>query len=106
MTRSERAKGTDDVARRPSSCWSRRNVPTLDEEWADLRHRAWNSFREAIAERGFLHPPTSRQQDALWPIVDARPADVARWIREGPPGLNMSQLVGVVIRCSLAATIS
>lgn len=29
-------------------------------------------------------PPTHDQRDLLWEIADARPTDLARWVRESP----------------------
>jgi hypothetical protein len=64
-------------------------------EWADWNHRNWQPFREAWVARGFVHPPVGSPYDnpdsrspsaraLLWPIADARPKDLARWVREAP----------------------
>ncbi len=57
----------------------------------------WDSVREALEERGLKLPPTVRQRDTLWPIVDARPTGTAMWIRSAPADAKMSDIVGIVL---------
>lgn len=68
----------------------------------------WAAFRAASEARGFRKPPTEKQRAALWPIVEARPVDVGRWVTEAPEGAKYSAIVGHVfaewasVRTSLA----
>lgn len=48
------------------------------------RERLWESVKRAWIGRGLRHPPTDRQRQILWEILDARPGDLPRWIREAP----------------------
>lgn len=65
-----------------------RGVPRLTKKqlnaWARFTAPAWSAFKEAWMERGLLYPPTTEQAEMLWPIADARPNDLARWVREAP----------------------
>ena len=81
--------------------------PRLTKEQAD----AWNGFdrpewealkREWLA-RGFRWPPLGdsdeegTQRNVLWPIVEARPSDVAMWVREAK-GKGTHEVVASVLR--------
>ena len=50
-----------------------------------------------MEERGLRLPPTDAQREILWPIVDARPNDVANWIREVPLTLSFARVVRHVL---------
>jgi hypothetical protein len=52
--------------------------------WSHLKAAAWSSFKEAWMARGLRMPPTPAQRELLWEIADARPTDLARWVRAAP----------------------
>lgn len=58
----------------------------------------WTAVREALEGRGFRLPPTIRQREMLWPIVDARPNDVAAWVTSAPAGTKASDVFAFVLR--------
>lgn len=77
----------------------------VNEKGTDTRASAWDDFgpewdpfRAAMAARGFRKPPTAKQRAALWPVVEARPLDVARWVSEAPDGAKYSEIVGHVFK--------
>lgn len=55
-----------------------------DESRRSGRARLWESVKRAWMGRGFRHPPTEKQRQILWEVLDARPQDLPRWIREAP----------------------
>lgn len=58
----------------------------------------WDRFRLAWLGRGLVHPPTPRQRELLWEILDARPTDLCRWVRDAPPELRTgSEVIGWVL---------
>ncbi len=58
---------------------------------------SWQPLSEAWYGRGFRKPPTEKQRELLWPIVDARPNDAAKWLRSAPPGSAPFEAVKYVI---------
>jgi hypothetical protein len=46
--------------------------------------RLWEPTKRAWIGRGLRHPPTEKQREILYEILDSRPMDLPRWIREAP----------------------
>lgn len=73
------------------------------EAWASWDDDAWAPFVDAWFARGFRLPPTGDPGDdpdtslrsRLWPIADARPDDLGRWVRDAKCG-SAYQIVGYV----------
>lgn len=68
-------------------------------EWATFGDE-WAGFKRAWLARGFAHPPSggpeadeTSQRGLLWQILDARPADLATWVREAPPKASARAVV-------------
>lgn len=59
--------------------------------------RLWEPVKRAWLGRGLRHPPTPRQRDVLWEILDARPTDLPRWIREADPGMTSGRLIAFLL---------
>jgi len=57
----------------------------------------WEPFAQAWRER-FNLAPTGPQRQVLWPIIDARPTDVAGWLRAAPAEARASDIVGYLLR--------
>lgn len=57
------------------------NRRAKDSDWTGMDPK-WSRSLEAWRARGLRHPPTHAQREVLWPIVDNRPNEAARWIRE------------------------
>jgi hypothetical protein len=67
---------------------------TFDEESGRSgRARLWESVKRSWMGRGFRHPPTEKQRQILWEVLDARPQDLPRWIREAPPEAKTGRAV-------------
>lgn len=66
---------------------------------------AWGPFVEAWLDRGLRLPPEGDPRDdpdtslrsRLWPIAEARPNDLGRWVREAK-GRTVHQIIGHVFR--------
>jgi hypothetical protein len=71
-------------------------APEQPVTWADLG-RAWDEFRSASLAREWRNPPSEKQRAMLWPVVDARPDDAARWLREAP-GTTYREALDFVLR--------
>lgn len=61
------------------------------DSWASFGSE-WSAFREAWIGRGLLFAPYGTEEDdetsqrgMLYRILDARPTDMVRWIKEAPP---------------------
>jgi hypothetical protein len=72
------------------------------EAWKSF-DREWDDFKEAWLGRGFLFPPfgepdddDTSQRGLLWSILDARPKDLVRWVREAP-GSTANEVIGYII---------
>jgi hypothetical protein len=71
--------------------------------WWNADEVAWGPFVAAWLDRGYRLPPEGELTDApntslrsrLWPIADARPNDLGRWIREAP-GRDPYDVIGYV----------
>jgi hypothetical protein len=67
-----------------------------------LEGRSWDAafgpFLKAWAKRGFRLPPTEKQRELIWPVVDARPNDAAIWVASAPRGSSAHDVVGYVLR--------
>ena len=60
-----------------------------DEESSRSSHpRLWEPVKRAWLGRGLRHPPTPKQRAILWEVLDSRPLDLPRWIRETPPEIR------------------
>jgi hypothetical protein len=64
--------------------------------WEEFPER-WQRVKEAWIGRGLSFPPTEAQRAVLWPILDARPTDLVRWIEEAD-GSTGWEVVGSVLR--------
>ncbi len=70
--------------------------------WQDFSHPRWQPFREAWLAKGFRYPPHGEWDDPksqralLWEIADARPDELAAWIRAAP-GRSVRDVVGWVL---------
>lgn len=80
---------------------SRAREPRLTKEqltaWAGLTAAAWAPFKEAWMGRGLLLPPAGRQRELLWEIADARPTDLARWVRDAPAPAEPRRIIDYVL---------
>jgi len=63
----------------------------------------WQDFKQAWLDRGFLFPPygdpeddDTSQRGLLWSLLDARPTDLVRWIREAP-GVSPTEVIGYIL---------
>jgi hypothetical protein len=81
-------KGQED---RHAALWARSEHPDPSDpaaRWPSLFHPEWQPFNRAWLERGSRLPPRGGQDEpgsqraTLWPIVEARPSEVADWVRE------------------------
>lgn len=75
--------GTKEPTREPlddETTWSPEWLPFI-QEW----------------HRRFRYPPTEAQRTALWPVIDARPHDAARWLNRAPSQTKASDVVGFVL---------
>jgi hypothetical protein len=63
----------------------------------------WAEFKAAWLERGLRHPPSGAADDEtsqramLWEILEARPNDLVRWIREAPKKAAAADVVGYAL---------
>jgi hypothetical protein len=65
----------------------------------------WDTFRHAWIGRGFRLPPTgspegddTSQRGLLYQVLDARPADLVRWVKGAPGGAkHPSDVIGYVL---------
>ena len=55
--------------------------------------RLWEPTKRAWMGRGFRHPPTAKQRAILWELLEARPTDLPRWIREAPRNMKTTRQV-------------
>ncbi len=65
--------------------------------WAGLTAAAWAPFKEAWLGRGLLLPPAGAQRELLWEIADARPTDLARWVRDAPAPAEPRRIIDYVL---------
>jgi hypothetical protein len=75
----------------------RGHFSAIDDRWGSYKGVEWTPFKEEWLGRGFSLPPTQPQRDLLWPMVDARPNDVAAWVRQAPAGLPAADVIKFVI---------
>jgi len=74
------------------------------DQWESYQREQWAPFREAWQARFSLPPTGARdgtersQRELLWPIADARPNDLGRWVREAPGDATPFEVVGHVLR--------
>lgn len=57
----------------------------------------WVPVRGALESRGLRYPPTIRQRETLWPILDARPDDLVTWIRAAPAEAKAADVFAYVL---------
>lgn len=89
----------------PSDALPVPSLPSVPTKGTDTRASAWDgygpewdAFKVATEGRGFRKPPTPKQRAILWPIVEARPADAARWASETPGDVKFSVVVGHILK--------
>jgi hypothetical protein len=58
----------------------------------------WRPFLTAWQARGLARPPSDRQRETLWPVVDACPTLVADWLHSAPKGADTYRLVEHVLK--------
>jgi hypothetical protein len=78
------------IGTRPATGSTYEDTRGWDESWAPLL-AAWQA-------RGFRLPPSDRQRELLWPIVDSRPTDAAAWVQGAKHGSSSHDVVGHVLR--------
>lgn len=74
-----------------------------DDGWSSFTNPAWQPFKQAWTARGLRLPPSGdaddpkSQRGRLWPIAEAGPDRLARWVREAE-GRTAYEVVGHVFR--------
>ena len=84
--------------------WGQALTATQRDEWSDFGDE-WRDVKAAWLARGLKHPPAgsadddgeaNSQRHILFEILDSRPTDLPRWIREAPRDRSAA---GVVAHC-------
>jgi hypothetical protein len=106
VTETERREAPTAVAP-PSPRSSPSSEPRLTERqlrsWDSFSSPRWQPFKNAWLARGLLYAPfgsdsddDTSQRGLLWQIADARPNDLARWVREAP-GRDAREVISHVL---------